>query len=754
MIKSIFARPVFINPQAYLVIPQLANLSMLEPIDFTSTNIYSFESLGKVESKIISAKDEYILHIDLYESYGSCVLGEFYIGPATIGSIDDFTITTNGYITTIEVGGGDSGNIVYPGLIAAWSAKGKTNDDEDRATLRDLTGNGHDITLNGFAFSEMSGYGGYNYTYDNWTNTVNAEINGNVAIINGYPSTRSVLEKYLGTSTPKTILRLKVSIEIKNNPNKLPIRMYFTGAADYPSKYINITESGIYELPQVTSNNYELSGYYIGFQLNNNNLMECDENYYCRIELLPEYPDALVFDGVDDYGQSINKIKALTEYTVVLKRNIIKPIVYAASFYKGEGGDDVNSNFFIEYYDAGKWYYGNGSSNTEIKYYDENIIYVTEKSYNGKTIDMDFGNVVDNPVYLGKITGYWCHSMAFYSAYLFDRSLDEQEIKEFIRKYIDPEYLLPSEIPTPDCYYDFSLGSNDDENRETIKDQSGNGNDAKAYNIAWSGLSGYGGYQYNWLTDLDIHISNDILNITHNKLKLTKTTSGWGYIASLKIDLYKNKSFKLNVHYETKTGSIILQNSDARIRLEEGINIIPIIDTTSDIHFSILYGTTAEIELLPEYEWALVLDGVDDYIALEAFTSGFNTMFMLVNPLSDQRILYDQRNEDLDDYAVFNNGSNVAHNARNKNGTYINGKLNTTILSRELVNKKHLIMVISESLSSKLPIIGSNNNHNGLFSSMAIYKFLGFKEKLTEEQIQAIIKKYNLLDGVDEIEVS
>lgn len=104
MIKSIFARPVFINPQAYLVIPQLANLSMLEPIDFTSTNTYSFESLGKVESKIISAKDEYILHIDLYELNGSCVLGEFYIGPATIGSIDDFTITTNGYITTIEVG--------------------------------------------------------------------------------------------------------------------------------------------------------------------------------------------------------------------------------------------------------------------------------------------------------------------------------------------------------------------------------------------------------------------------------------------------------------------------------------------------------------------------------------------------------------------------------------------------------------------------------------------------------------------------
>lgn len=58
------------------------------------------------------------------------------------------------------------GNIVYPGLIAAWSAAGKTNDDEDRAILKDLTGNGHDITLNGFAFSEMSGYGGYNWNFN------------------------------------------------------------------------------------------------------------------------------------------------------------------------------------------------------------------------------------------------------------------------------------------------------------------------------------------------------------------------------------------------------------------------------------------------------------------------------------------------------------------------------------------------------------------------------------------------------------
>lgn len=49
--------------------------------------------------------------------------------------------------------------ISYPGLIAAWSAEGKTNQDSDRHILRDLTGNGHDLDLNGFAFNNTdSGY--------------------------------------------------------------------------------------------------------------------------------------------------------------------------------------------------------------------------------------------------------------------------------------------------------------------------------------------------------------------------------------------------------------------------------------------------------------------------------------------------------------------------------------------------------------------------------------------------------------------
>lgn len=543
-----------------------------------------------------------------------------------------------------------SSGINYPGLIAAWSAKGKTNDDEDRAILKDLTGNGHDITLNGFAFSEMSGYGGYKL------NLTTTDIKGNQLISQTITHNKIILEKLIFDNEIAWINGQKITTIPKLSWKVSNVKQFIDR---YPDSYVkiddlSIVEDGVYTIEEKPEG---YSHYWLSVaKTSDMGTISLDNPIDIggiEIELLPEYPDALVFDGVDDYGRSIDKIKALTEYTVILKRNIIKPIEYAASFYKGEGSDDVNSNFFIEYYERSKWYYGNGSSSKEIKYYDENIIYITEKSYNGLTVDIDFRNVVDNPVYLGKITGNWCHNMVFYSAYLFDRSLDEQEIKAFIRKYIDPDYYLPSEVVTPDCYYDFSLGSNDDENRETIKDQSGNGNDAKAYNIAWN-------------------------------------EEGSGY----------------------KDG-------------------------------------------------ALYLDGIDDYIALEAFDSGFKTVFMVFNPIVMADIAYDQRSNDMLRYfSIFLDPNTKAYAYRaEKTVTYVNGIINTTLIGSNLSNKKQCItMLLDDTIqlggNTKTPIIGAHYNYRTFFSKIVLYKFLGFKEELTEEQIKAIIKKYNLLDGVDEIEVS
>lgn len=48
----------------------------------------------------------------------------------------------------------------YPWLFPdqAWTVTGKTNEDEDRATIANITGNGNDLVLSNFAFAEGSGY--------------------------------------------------------------------------------------------------------------------------------------------------------------------------------------------------------------------------------------------------------------------------------------------------------------------------------------------------------------------------------------------------------------------------------------------------------------------------------------------------------------------------------------------------------------------------------------------------------------------
>lgn len=48
----------------------------------------------------------------------------------------------------------------YPWLFfdQAWTVTGKTNEDEDRATIANLTGNGNDLVLSNFGFAEGSGY--------------------------------------------------------------------------------------------------------------------------------------------------------------------------------------------------------------------------------------------------------------------------------------------------------------------------------------------------------------------------------------------------------------------------------------------------------------------------------------------------------------------------------------------------------------------------------------------------------------------
>lgn len=644
------------------------------------------------------------------------------------------------------------GYINYPGLIAAWSAKGKTNDDEDRATLKDLTGNGHDITLNGFAFSGMSGYNVYTTDFSKWAKSSGGVYNiVNKHKINITSSNRigiAILYAGINDSSIMGIKKQKYKIQ-----GLLDNQSIILGNDTYDITLLEITTDGEYEVDWSENQNRACC-------ILCNFVGECN----ITIEVIPEYPDALVFDGIDDCGRCENIPFFPDGYTLIIKRKRIKELVDNCLLIKGNNANETILAF--ENFTANNTFetsYGNTNAGVIKEFSKNEILYRTPTSYDGITLKR--GNYIETGnhhkmICLGNKYNVRYTNFALYSAYLFDRSLDEQEIKAFIRKYIDPEYLLPSEeVPTPDCYYDFSQGSNDDENRETIKDYSGNGKDAKAYNFDWGGMSGYGGYGIysisSWLT----YASNNYTKYGRHKIEIT--VNDYNFVISLSKNGIKiNDVFKLKFDRPNIVSQFVGCEITQINELEYSFKIVDLSINPRLVLNKEALGQVITIEQIPEYPGALVFDGTDDYVSLDAFDSGFKTVFMVCKINKIHSLVFDQKTANNRQFRIYNENelNEPAYNMQNTDGiTYINQKINTTLTPIDLLNKKQCIAMVNdtvEMLSSFTPTIATAVEANRLFTNMALYKFLGFKEALTEEQIQAVIKKYNLLDGVDEIEVN
>ena len=305
-------------------------------------------------------------------------------------------------------------------------------------------------------------------------------------------------------------------------------------------------------------------------------------------------------------------------------------------------------------------------------------------------------------------------------------------------------------------------GSNDDENRETIVDYSGNGNNAVAHNIAWSGMSGYGGYgDVHTFKDYNSNNAVATYSISENRQIVTITNCLKDSGAFLYIQ--NNRAVTKCKVTGLQTGQSIKWGNDK----DESAQFEITKDGIYDINWSKSTGykcwmcgfigeCNITIEQIPLYPGALVLDGVDDYISLDAFKDkGFRTVFILVHLINYNIMPYESRKVDKNGHFLIHT-TNMLSKENIAGNLYINNKLvEKSSLSTADNNKKILLSVINPTALDtdfRTPMI--NKWIGGVSPTTAIYKFLGFKEALTEEQIKAVIDKYNLLDGVDEIEVS
>lgn len=184
----------------------------------------------------------------------------------------------------------------YPWLFPdqAWTVVGKTNEDKDRATIANITGNGNNLVLSNFGFAEGSGYGLYaeNYSNSRWfiNNSITATKKSdtfNVTSINQV----AVQIQYIAEPSQSPYTVPSYTIKVTGLTDGQTVNYRVSGGISYP-----ITQDGIYILPGF---DFAGMGSWYGFQFN-----KVQETCDITIEQIPEYEGYLVTDGVDDEVRS------------------------------------------------------------------------------------------------------------------------------------------------------------------------------------------------------------------------------------------------------------------------------------------------------------------------------------------------------------------------------------------------------------------------------------------------------------------
>lgn len=188
----------------------------------------------------------------------------------------------------------------------AWTVVGKTNEDEDRATIANITGNGNNLVLSNFGFAEGSGYGLYVENYSNSRWFINNSITGtkksdtfNVTSINQV----AVQIQYIAEPSQSPYTVPSYTIKVTSLTDGQTVNYRVSGGISYP-----ITQDGIYILPGF---DFAGMGSWYGFQFN-----KVQETCDITIEQIPEYEGYLITDGVDDKITS-SAFKMGKDWTVV-----------------------------------------------------------------------------------------------------------------------------------------------------------------------------------------------------------------------------------------------------------------------------------------------------------------------------------------------------------------------------------------------------------------------------------------------------
>lgn len=331
-----------------------------------------------------------------------------------------------------------------------WDAYGKSNLDVDKGYIKDQvslqlnndTTNNNSLENFNFGYEGMSGYNGYPVIFGankTWKNKAPEGPNSYICTINAnkYNITQILLSNawtysYIKENGELTKYNKDVEsfkIKVTGLKSEIPLRYSYLSSTDATvTSNITIKSDGTYELPKSFANDGSLIDNYgwIGFSFTrvSVDIPEIITDVNITIEILPEYKNGLVYDGVDDYSENAS-IPLLSDYTYIFKRTLLNKKYNSASIFKGSNQQSGGGAFICDYNSVEPDLLTQGYSFGAGLYVDslnaDSIVYGTRGSVNGTKITA--GNNTDTE---GLTVGKWraYKEMVFYKLFLYPRTID------------------------------------------------------------------------------------------------------------------------------------------------------------------------------------------------------------------------------------------------------------------------------------------------------------------------------------------
>lgn len=547
--------------------------------------------------------------------------------------------------------GNNDGFPPIPGMIARYSALGLTNEEMSKNPVWvDKTGNGHDLQMKNLAWKWMSGVGGYEMNFNLWKNNAPPSIPD----ISMSTTTTSVSVSVGNSTYNNNLIYIHISNWDINKNHWLKVTstyedgdLAFVFYNDSNTKKIGLPANGYVNILAYP----EFKGSYMYISIISN------KQGSFTIEQLPLYPGALVFDGVDDYGVCEN-FPILTKekgYTVVALRQwitrdeIAQGLVSNVKIWLQDGA------FLLEYRNIQAEHLNKpisfGAIGSEINL-PHILTYQTSKSCNGVSITT--GNFEGTDVlHVGKLAPTkvgTCINAAIWELVFLDHDATEEELTK-IKDYFVKTYPWLF----PDQAWIVTGKTNEDEDRATIANITGNGNDLVLSNFGFAEGSGYGLYAENyadgrWVqsTDrADLTWTSYSVNITSVKVASTQLYyQSYPEQPSFTVPSYKIKVYGLKDGQTLSYKQVTSEGQQIYKISEDGIYTLPSFPFKANGDW---YGFTLNkvqetcditIEQIPEYEGYLVTDGVDDKAVSKQFKFGENFTVILDFKFPVKKISY------------------------------------------------------------------------------------------------------------------